>query len=357
MTPRLRGRAWTGGTGRGGSIGRGPPAGWSSCRAHDAAGCFGSASPLLRSRASSRTSQRAGTAGAPSRRLGQDRIARGAEQASMVKSCAMTPTRSSGAGRPQAIRMGRLIHGPGSASGGQTPSANPPRTTVSKLCSRASSSPRISTRGCSVPPSRPRSARRPRTTAPSMLASSRPGSVETGWRGSTGSAARSAARCSASALPSSPAQRADSRRSAPSCSGVAAHASAASSNASSAVAGVASSRAAMSRAGARHRPNVSSSRSTRSRTRSSPPATANASRSPANPGGGAGPRRHRRSRSRAACRHSPGAIPSAVNGCLSRLRSATGASDAATARASSRRKAPEGVSPRASPALSSATTP
>ena len=67
-------------------------------------------------------------------------------------------------------RMGRLIQGPGSVASGQTVSSSAPSTTRSKVSSRASSRPRISTRGC-APPSRPRLPRRLGAAAPAMAAS------------------------------------------------------------------------------------------------------------------------------------------------------------------------------------------
>ena len=55
--------------------------------------------------------------------------------------------RRSGSGRPKAVIIGRLIHGLASALAGQVPSFSPARTTTSAEISRASSGPRIESRG------------------------------------------------------------------------------------------------------------------------------------------------------------------------------------------------------------------
>ncbi len=112
-----------------------------------------------------RLSQRLGTTGASSCRRGQDSSTTGAAQASVAKSCAACPIRISGDGSPANIRIGRLSHGPGSHTGGQTPSASPPSTSKSTLCNLASSKPQMNTRGCSARSGpKPRRARRLRTT-------------------------------------------------------------------------------------------------------------------------------------------------------------------------------------------------
>ena len=85
--------------------------------------------------------------------------------------------------RPAALRIGRLSQGPGSAMAGQTPSASPPSTAMSTLCSIASCTPQMATRGC------PSLVRGRRTTVPASSASSSSG------RSAGRMSGRSARRC------------------------------------------------------------------------------------------------------------------------------------------------------------------
>ena len=111
----------TGGRGRGGLTGRGPPAGRSSAAAQPRPDAAGSACPRPARNMSSRASQRAGTAGALSRRRGQDSTTLGAGSRRPRKSCAAWPTTLLGRRQARPVaRIGRDSQGPGSAAGGQT---------------------------------------------------------------------------------------------------------------------------------------------------------------------------------------------------------------------------------------------
>ena len=94
----------------------------------------------------SRCSQRDATVGTPSdfsARVSTTRL----PAASIAKSCAARPMPRSGCSRPIALRIGRENQGSAPALRGQVPSFRPPRTSVSKLCRRASSGPRMKRRG------------------------------------------------------------------------------------------------------------------------------------------------------------------------------------------------------------------
>ena len=327
-----------------------PSAGWSSARDPDAGRMQRQRSRLGRSsNVSSRVSQRAGTAGAPSAGAGRT-APRSARRRRRRRNHALPGRRSprATAGRPLA-RIGRDSHGPGSLAGGHTPSARPPSTMTSAVCRRASSRPQMNTRGCSVP-SRPRSARRLRTTAPSSTASSNPGSTSRALvrqqrqrRLHLGQPCRQRLAFLAGPQPGRAGQfvrggesfgRFDQRGQAP------------------------------PRATARSRrrsaapvPGSASSRSSNATASGSARVRSSARRSPARPGLGRGPRRQASSRSRAAARQAAGDRPAAASGCFSSASSGTGASSSATARTSRRRNTAGGVSASVSPALSSATTP
>ena len=151
-----------------------------------------------------RVSQRADTVGAPPRFAARDSTACGAAHVDSRKSAATRPMRASGSGSPNAMRMGRLIHGPGSVASGHTVSSSAPSTTLSKASSRASRRPSISTRGCG-PPSRPRLPRNEGAAAPAMAESNSAGHAAGAIGPSDAIAGASAARWEASASPSGPA--------------------------------------------------------------------------------------------------------------------------------------------------------
>ena len=111
----------------------------------------GRARPAPRASVSSRHSQRDITAGWPSRRSPVTSTTSSA-QAAWAKSCAATPTRRSGLGRPSRARMGRDRKGSTAAPAGQTPSSSPASTSRSAPISRASIRPRMRRRGWVRPP-------------------------------------------------------------------------------------------------------------------------------------------------------------------------------------------------------------
>ena len=114
---------------------------------------------LARSTASSRSSQRDGTVGAPSWRVGPGQRTLPARANAWQKSCADEADRAApAAAEPKACRIGRLIQGSAAPPAGQVPSFRLPRIITSARCSRASSGPQIASRGC-----RPQ---RGRTTCP-----------------------------------------------------------------------------------------------------------------------------------------------------------------------------------------------
>ena len=109
--------------------------------------------------AANRWTKRDRTAGAPACLAARERMTSGAPSP-CAKSCADRPTRSSGKLRPSSSRIGRLSHGSLRVSGGQVPSFNPPSTSRSTLCRRASSRPKIRIRGLPISGTALRAARR-----------------------------------------------------------------------------------------------------------------------------------------------------------------------------------------------------
>ena len=63
-------------------------------------------------------------------------------------SWALSPVRQLCGCRPAARRISAFIHGSISGRGGQLPSLNPPMISRSALCIRASTGPRMASRGC-----------------------------------------------------------------------------------------------------------------------------------------------------------------------------------------------------------------
>ena len=115
-------------------------------RARMSAKAFAPSSPSPPSRLVSRLSQRDGTVSASSPRFARVRIT-DVPATACWKSWAERPTRRSGDSRPNAARILRLSQGSGPGCSGQPCSLSPPRTTISALCTRASSVPRMITPG------------------------------------------------------------------------------------------------------------------------------------------------------------------------------------------------------------------
>jgi len=159
------------------------------------------APPLPFQNIASRVSQRAGTAGAPSRRRGRT-APPSARRRRLGKVMRRLANGFLGRGEPNRGPHRRDNQGPGSTSGGQTPSTGREHDHLGALQPRLQQSPN-EYRGCSAS-APPRSARRDRP--PCRPAPRRAGRANPrGWSPSTGSAACTSDRAVANASPSSPA--------------------------------------------------------------------------------------------------------------------------------------------------------